>query len=393
MNSQNIICPHCSKSFDMEDVIKTKVESQVKERLGQKRETLLNELKSDFIIKEKEKIKKDIQSQLNFEYAEKEKGLNQELEDKSQQLREMHSTEAQLQTLKREMKEMESKHNRSTEQQLSQVQDQWNKKFQEERAQEDLKRKELEKQLEDQNKRTKEMLGKQTVGSQELQGEVQELVIEEFLKKKFPDDKIVEVKKGQRGADVIQIVNDGSECGKIVYESKRTKNFMNKWIDKLKDDMSEEGADFGVLVTQTMPKASLRLCQNMGFKNRIWICKFHELEVLSVVLRHSIIEISQVKLSQENREGKMDLLYDYITSPGFRERINYQMETYQFMLDDLNKEKMAIQTHWKKREIQINRLANSVTSIVGNLQGIALNEIKPIKSLELSVPSGDDQLN
>ena len=387
MNSQNITCPYCDKSFDMEDIVRTEIESEVKNRVDQKLKTRLNELQSEFIKNEKEKIIQHIQSQLDFEYSEKEKVFKRELESKSEKLRKMHSAEVELQRLKLQMKEMKSESNLLTQQRLNQAQDQWNKKFQEERVRADLEKKELEKQIRDQKKQTEEMLRKQTFGSQQLQGEVQELAIEEWLSNKFPQDKIIEVKKGQRGADVIQIVNSGahSHCGKIYYESKRTQNFNYEWIKKLKDDMSEEGADIGVLVTQKMPKDM----PHMGLKDRIWICKFHELKILSEILRPWIIKLFLVKSVQENREGKMEQLYDYITSAGFSESINYQIEIYQSMQDDLNKERRSIQLHWKKRETQINAIVKSMISIAGNLQGIALNKIKPIESLDLPATSED----
>ncbi len=154
------------------------------------------------------------------------------------------------------------------------------------------------------------MRRKSEQGSMQLQGEVQELALEELLKAAFPFDIISEVGKGVRGADCIQTVrnNFGQECGKIIFESKRTKDFASDWIEKLKADMRSQGADVAVIVTQALPKDMDRF----GEKDGVWICSFAEVKPIVQMLRDGIIKISSALKSQENRGDKMHLLYDYL---------------------------------------------------------------------------------
>ena len=172
----------------------------------------------------------------------------------------------------------------------------------------ELRFKEMQKQLEDQKRLTEEMKRKQEQGSMQLQGEVQELAIEEWLMAKFPLDTIEEIKKGARGGDCIQIVHTRTmqNCGSIYYESKRTKDFQPSWIEKFKADIREKGANIGVLVTEVMPSEMYR----MRLKDGIWICNYEEFKGLCTVLRESIVQLSTAISSQENKGDKMDLLYD-----------------------------------------------------------------------------------
>jgi hypothetical protein len=181
-----------------------------------------------------------------------------------------------------------------------------------------LRTKELEKQIEDQKKLVEEMRRKSEQGSMQLQGEVQELMLEEMLQSTFPFDKIEEVGKGVRGADCIQIVRNqfGNESGKIIYESKRTKDFSNEWIEKLKKDMRSHGADVAVIVTQTFPKDMERF----GEKDGVYICTFNEVRSVSLLLRNALLKIADARKSQENKGDKMVMLYDYLTGTEFSEQ-------------------------------------------------------------------------
>jgi hypothetical protein len=153
------------------------------------------------------------------------------------------------------------------------------------------------------------------------QGEVQELLLEELLKDHFPFDIIGEVGKGVEGADCIQTVRNhlGYDCGKIIFESKRTKTFNNGWIEKLKADMRSKGADVAILVTQTDPKD----LKCFGELDGVWVCSFSEVLPLTTAMRHTIIRIAEAKKGEENKGEKMQLLYDYLTGNEFRQ----QMET------------------------------------------------------------------
>ena len=220
----------------------------------------------------------------------------------------------------------------------------------------------------------------------QLQGEVQELAIEEWLKEKYPFDTIDEVKKGARGADCMQIVHtrESQNCGKIYYESKRTKDFQKSWIEKFKADMREKGADIGVLVTDVMPSDM----QRMGLYEGIWICSFEEFKGISAVLREQIIKIHHAMKSQENKTDKMSLLYGFLTSNEFKMQIEAIVEAFTTMQSDLDSEKRSMQRIWKQREKQIEKVLDNTINMYGSIRGIAGNAIGNIKALELEY-SGD----
>ena len=232
-----------------------------------------------------------------------------------------------------------------------------------------LKVKELEKQLDDQKKLADEMRRKAEQGSMQLQGEVQELALEEMLRSAFPFDMISEVGKGVRGADCIQTVrnNFGQECGKIIYESKRTKCFCNDWIEKLKADMRSLGADIAVIVTKTMPKDM----DCFGEKDGVWICSFAEVKALAHVLRDGVIRVFNAAKSKENKGDKMHLLYDYLTSNEFAEQWKAIREGFMSMKLSIQKERDAMEKLWKAREKQLEKVLLNAAHVRGSIEGIS----------------------
>jgi hypothetical protein len=232
-----------------------------------------------------------------------------------------------------------------------------------------LRLKELEKQLDDQKKLAEEMRRKAEQGSMQLQGEVQELALEALLQTAFPFDIISEVGKGVRGADCMQTVrnNFGQECGKIIYESKRTKDFGGDWIEKLKADMRSQGADVAVIVTQAMPKDM----DGFGEKNGVWICSFADVRALVSVLRDGILKIFTATKNQQNRGDKMHLLYDYLTSNEFAEQWKAVREGFMSMRISIQKERDAMEKLWKAREKQLEKVLLNAAHIRGSIDGIA----------------------
>lgn len=245
----------------------------------------------------------------------------------------------------------------------------------------ELEKIKLLKQIEDNKKLAEEMKRKAEQGSMQLQGEVQELALEDLLMRNYPFDKIAEVPKGIRGADCIQYVVNSLQqnCGSIVYESKRTKNFANDWIDKLKQDQVTCKADVAILVTETMPSDMERF----GEKNGVWICGYHEVKSLSFVLREMLIKTYAAKLSQENKGDKMELLYHYLTSNEFVQNIKRIVENYDGMIDQLNSEKKAMLKLWAVREKQIWVVQENISALFGSIKGIAGNELETSNVLEL----------
>jgi hypothetical protein len=232
-----------------------------------------------------------------------------------------------------------------------------------------LKVKELEKQLDDQRKLADEMKRKAEQGSMQMQGEVQELLLEELLKSSFPFDEIVEVGKGVRGADCIQVVrnNLGQEAGKIIYESKRTTAFAQEWIEKLKADMRSQGADIAIIVTQAFPKDMERF----GEKEGVYICSYQEVKSVALLLRTALLKIYDTKKNQLNKGDKMSFLYDYLTSNEFNEQWKAIGEGFRQMRQSIQKERDAMEKLWKSREKQLEKVLLNAMHIKGSIEGIA----------------------
>ena len=411
-NSAQITCPNCNTTIDVNDVLKHQIAASLQKELQAKEAKWTSELKEKQEAIEKEKallkqqkeeqntlfekrieeekkavelrMKEELRKKLEEEQQEQLAELNKELAEKSQKLRDLNKMSAELDRIKREKEELkdqlEAENERKLNEQILQEKERIHKKLEEENQ---LKFAQLHKQLEDQKKLTEEMKRKQEQGSMQLQGEVQELAIETYLSTHFPLDTIQEVKKGANGADCVQIINtrDVLNCGTICYESKRTKSFSESWIPKFKADMQASNANIGVLVTEVLPKDM----QRMGMKDGIWICTFEEFKGLVNVLRQSLININTALSSQQNKGGKMELLYDFLISDSFRMQIEAIVSGFTAMKADLEKEKRAMQSQWKKREKNIELVTQNTIEMYGSIRGIAGNSMKAVESLELEV--------
>jgi len=232
-----------------------------------------------------------------------------------------------------------------------------------------MKLKEKDKQLEDQRKLVEEMKRKSEQGSMQLQGEVQELELEELLRYAFPFDLVNPVGKGVKGADCVQTVRNsfGQECGRIIFESKRTKDFSQEWIEKLKADMRVLNADVAVIVTQAMP----RDMHNFGERDGIWICSFSEARALVHVLRELVIKVYNASKSQENKGDKMTLLYTYLVSGEFSEQWRAIREGFMSMKVSIQRERDQMEKLWKAREKQLEKVLLNAAHIKGSIEGIA----------------------
>ncbi|MDK2080405.1 DUF2130 domain-containing protein [Aliarcobacter butzleri] len=421
-NQTTIKCPNCGTEIDINEVLYHQLENKYKnEHLAEKKKleaeieakrkeykTHLDSLKvkEEEFKEQKEKfeeeIKKATQIQLKAERVKLQENLRKEildeqsesmallqkqLEEKSNQVKELNVAKAQIGQLQREKEEMESAIMAKAELALNEKLKLEKEKIQKATdEQNELKLRQKDEQLRQLQEQLQIAQRKAEQGSMQLQGEVQELAIEEWLKEKYPFDTIDEVKKGARGADCMQIVHtrESQNCGKIYYESKRTKDFQKSWIEKFKADMREKGADIGVLVTDVMPSDM----QRMGLYEGIWICSFEEFKGISAVLREQIIKIHHAMKSQENKTDKMSLLYGFLTSNEFKMQIEAIVEAFTTMQSDLDSEKRSMQRIWKQREKQIEKVLDNTINMYGSIRGIAGNAIGNIKTLELGY-SGD----
>jgi len=405
-----IVCPNCGTEINVNEVLSHQVEDDLKKKyaiqLAEEKKKydaeldLLNAQKEEFEKKKQKEnelfqeklqlklkeerliIEKQIKTKITEEQSEQVAVMQKELLEQSEKLKELSRSRAEIERLKREKDEMKETLTADAERALNQKLIEEKEKIRKnEQDRNELAIKELQKQLDDQKRLTEEMKRKQEQGSMQLQGEVQELAIEEWLAASFPLDTITEIKKGARGGDCIQTVNTRTRqnCGTIYYESKRTKDFQPSWIEKFKSDIRDKGANIGVLVTEVLPSDLDR----MGLKEGIWICTYDEFKGLCKVLRESIIQISNAMVSQENRGDKMILLYDFLTSNTFHMQVEAIVEGFTQMQVDLDSEKRAMQRIWKMREKQLEKVINNTIDMHGSIKGIAGSAIQDIKQLDL----------
>jgi hypothetical protein len=380
MSNYTVTCPKCQHHFEPTDAIREEVEKELRGKMTdwqKKKEEETNQLLAEQKTKLQTEITEQLKKNIASDYEHKIK-LMQDNETKMQQqaneyrekeldflkkLQDIQTKEAELEL------ELQRKLNAERELLKQQIQKEELERVSIKDQEHQLKVKELEKQIEDQRKLAEEMRRKAEQGSMQMQGEVQELLLEELLKSSFPFDLISEVGKGVRGADCIQTVrnNIGQEAGKIIYESKRTTAFAAEWIEKLKADMRSQGADIAIIVTQTFPKEMDRF----GEKDGVYICSFQEVKSVALLLRNAILKVHETKKSQVNKGDKMTLLYDYLIGNEFGEQWKAIGEGFRQMRQSIQKERDAMEKLWKSREKQLEKVLLNAMHIKGSIEGIA----------------------
>lgn len=357
--SSTVTCPSCGHQFSPDDLLTHEIEVELRAKL-----------ESELAAKAKEAASK-------------------ELLDKESQIKELKSRakesadfELKLRKEKREMEEAREKFELEKTRQL----DAERSKIKEEAEKAVLEKEkykivEYEKKLADMQKSLEDAQRKGNQASQQLQGEVQELDIEETLRRLYPYDEITEVKKGENGADIRQIVTTkmGNICGKIIWESKRTKAWSEGWVAKLKEDMLRDKAQIGVIVTSIMPND---IKTQIGNKNGIWVIKVESVEPLSKLLCEKLIEVAKVKSIAAHKQTTAESLYDYVTSSTFNQNIERIVGVYLDMKTTIAKEEANALRAFKQRNMQVDMLLSGMTGIYGEMQGIAGTSLPPIALLE-----------
>ncbi|WP_295653629.1 DUF2130 domain-containing protein [uncultured Mucilaginibacter sp.] len=404
-------CPSCGTVFPLEEAMTEEYKKELREKM-----LSFTKQKEDEYMRKLDEFSKKEQQQLQaFEQklADEKKALQLSLEenlrktiaaDFENQLKMLEnnskdaeeklklSRQKELEFLKREQElknkeeEMELQLQRKLQEQRDQLAEQIRKQEAEKSLVKDTEHQllimEYKKKIEDQNKLVEEMKRKAEQGSMQLQGEVQELILEDLLRSSFPFDVISEVGKGVRGADCVQVVRNqfGQECGKIIYESKRTTAFSMEWIEKLKKDMRNIGVDVAVIVTQCYPKGM----DCFGEKDGVWICSFEEVKAVAYVLRDGILRLYNATKSQENKGDKMHLLYDYLTGSEFAAQWKAIREGFMDMRMSILKERETMERLWKAREKQLDKVLLNATHIRGSVDGIAGSD-----AIQLSLTEDD----
>ncbi len=410
-----IKCPNCGEAINVTEVLSHQLADKLKsefEAKARQQKKLLEKERADIEdgkrkltealaeqaklvddkvhqqVKHRERqLRESLKKELGEEQSEQFKAMQTELNEKSVQLKEFNKAKGEIERLKREKDEMKEVLQADAERKLNQQLRLEKEKIQKSESEKaELKLSEKQHLIEQLNKQLEDAQRKMAQGSMQVQGEVQETAIEAWLTQQFPLDNVDEIKKGERGADCLQTVNTRAQqnCGTIYYESKRTKNFSQGWIEKFKADIREKGADVGVLVTEAMPTEMER----MGQVDGIWICNYDEFKGLCHVLRDSLIKIKQMLSIQDNKGDKMSMLYDFLTGNEFRMQVEAIVEGFTQMNDDLVKEKRAMTSIWKKREKQIEKVLLNTTNMYSSVQGIAGSAVKSLPLLEL--PEDDD---
>jgi len=340
-----LTCPHCGKPVEITSAFKAEAESSIRAEISKSMRSELDE---------KEKKIQELQKQ---EISLRDQQRKLEEKDKDLEL-----------TIARRVDDQRKQSEAVVTQRITEL-------FRLKEAEKDKVISDLKNSLEDAQRKAQQ-------GSQQLQGEVQELELERELRNNFPTDDIAEVKKGSLGADITQTVktNRGNVCGVILWESKRTKNWSPEWITKLKDDLRQAKANIPIIVTSVLPKEAEK---GMGLVDGVWVTNFTLAIPLAELLRNQLRDVAYQKFASENRGTKAEALYNYFTGHEFVQHIQSLAEVYRETQEQITKEKAAFERIWKARESQAQRLLSGTISIYGQVQGIAGQSLPPVPGLEL----------
>lgn len=406
-NQQKIVCPDCGCEISIDDVLTHQIEDRIKKELSQSQKAKEAELskqaeeldnKSKSIEKMKEEFDANVAKQVATkltesktamykelsEQAEKEQRaktdlLEEQLKAKETKLEEATKNEIALRKEKMKLdedkKQFELEKMRQLEEAKKEIMEEASKKATEEQQ---YNIAQLHKKLEDVTKAKDELARKLEQGSQQTQGEVLELMLEEVLLAEFPFDEVVPVPKGIKGADVIQKVIDrsGVVCGQIIWESKKTKSWSEGWVQKLKDDQRNVKADLAVIVTHVLPSG----VNGFMFRDGIWICDTRVYVALATALRLSLESVSRERKMAVGKNEKMEVLYAYLTGVEFRQRVEAIVEAFSSMEAGLKKERRAYEKIWSEREQQIKKVMSNTVGMYGDLSGlVALQQIKMLE--------------
>ncbi len=373
MNQQTITCPKCGHAFEPTEAfshhVKEQLRAEYEKRIFAER------------IAAATKAREETEQRTSLEL----KDLRSQNEEKERRLREAQEHELELRKRQRAVEEREKNLQLELQRQLDDERKKvWLEAATKAADEHRLKDAEKDKQLADMKKQIEELRQRAELGSQQMQGEVLEIELENILRNTFRTDVVQPVPKGIRGADVIQYVKTqlGNSCGSIIWESKRTKAWSDGWIQKLKDDQREVKATVAVLVSTTLPKG----IKHIGNVEGVWVVDFSAAMGLALALRNGLVDLARTRASVAGKGEKMELVYNYLAGQEFRQRIEAIVESYTAMKDDLDSEKRAMEKIWAKREQQLQRSVKNIAGVYGDLQGIIGSALQPISRLEL--PSG-----
>ena len=382
MSNEFITCPYCEKSIPLSKAISHEVDTRLHQELDLREDAIKRKYESD-LPAALQKARRDATAAATSQMSVELEVLKGQFSEQAAKLSQAQALEIKLrlerQSLEAEKTELELRVIREIDAKRKEIEENIKKKAADEQT---LILREKDELLDQMRKQIRELKQKSEQGSQQLQGEVLELDLEERLRAVFPLDEIKSVPKGVNGADLIQRVFDrtGELCGSILWESKRTKNWSDAWIGKLKVDQLAVEADVALLLTQALPKDCERFKQVDG---SLWVtnqaCAFD----LAFVLRNALIELAKNRRIIRGKSEKMEVLYDYLSSAQFGARVEAVLNTLVLMKGDLDAERRAYARIWAKRQTQIESVIGNISHVVGDLQTIGDLTLAEIKSLSL----------
>lgn len=424
MTEPTIICPNCKTEIKLtESLAAPLIEStrqQFEQRLAQKdseisqREQAMRDREKQ-LVEEKRKLDDQVANQVAEQLkAERARVIAEEsrkaklasaaeLESKARELAELHEVlktrdeklaqaqQAQAELIKKQRelddakRELELTVAKRVQDGLTEARQLARKEAEDEQKLKVLEKEQtiaaMQKQIEDLKRRAEQ-------GSQQLQGEVQELELENLLRMKFPFDTIEPVPKGEFGGDVLhRVIGSGGQVGgTLLWEFKRTKNWSDAWLVKLRDDQRAAKAEVAVIVSHTLPKG----VETFELIEGVWVTHPRAALPVAMILRQSLLEIALARQSSEGQQSKTEMVYQYLIGPRFRQRVEAIVEAFSTMQEDLDKERKAIMKQWAKREEQIERVMSATVGMYGDLQGIAGKSLQEIEGLELKVLEAKD---
>lgn len=387
MTEQTILCPKCGAEIPLsaaltsqiEDRLRRDLESEIHDREQAAREDYERRLAAE---------RDNLQQQAAQASAAEMTDLRDQIAAKNKQLDEARAQELDLRKRQRELEDREQSLSlevaRKVDEERQRIRLETGERLAEEYRFKEL---EKEKQLNDLRKEIEDLRRKADQGSQQAQGEVAELELEQILATTFPHDQVEPIGKGIRGADVLQRIHTpaGQYCGAILWESKNTRTWGNEWITKLKDDQREKKADLAVLVSVVLPKEVAHFAHLDG----VWVTGFPYVIGIATALRANLVQVAMAHLSATGKNEKMEMIYGYLSGVEFRQRVEAIVESFVAMKEDLERERRATEKAWAKRDKQIQRVIQNVAGMYGEMQGIIGKSLPEIESLQLPAPAED----
>jgi len=367
-----IKCKHCGKDIEVTEALKHQIEEQVLDLEREKHKVELAEAIKNAQDVESKKTKQKYEADIRLlteaaaEEVERNKKFQEQLMDLNKELRKTRQEKEDARL------EMEKKLAQEEEKIIYDTR----KRMDEEHR---LKDAEKEKKLMDALKVNEELRRKLEQGSQQSQGEVMELALEELLKREFPEDSIEEVKKGERGADIVQVVVDklGRQCGRILWESKNAQ-WSEGWIKKLREDQRGAHAQLAILVVANPPQG----VETFIYKEGVWICTFPMAYGLALALRFNLVHVHHERMSNVGKNEKMEVIYEYLKSVEFKQRIESIVEAFSTFQDEIEKEKRFFSVKWGRQEKELRKIIDNTYGMYGELQAVTGREISQIGNLE-----------